>query len=271
MSSGLCAAILAVVLSGGEPDAHKVDFKARLGRYEGCFVIKEIGRNWTFRHSPSRCAERFSPCSTFKIFNSLAGLECGVVTGPDMVLKWDGKPQWNKAWEHDHTLASAVKESVVWYFQEVARRIGPERMNKYLAACDYGNQDTSGGIDKFWLSSTLKISPDEQIRFMEDLYTDHLPFRKDVMATVRKLLVFKQGGDWVFSGKTGTAATNDKPVMGWFVGHVRSADRQFVFAINIHAEDKVWGSTARDLAFEILKDLGLVDDSPPVSDAAQHG
>ena len=156
-----------------------------------------------------------------------------------------------------------MKESVVWYFQEVARRIGPERMKKYLAACDYGNQDMSAGIDKFWLDTSLLISADEQIRFMENLYQDRLPFKKDVMKTVRGLLIQKLGADWVFSGKTGTAAKNDKPVLGWFVGHVRSKDRQFIFAINIQAADGAWGPTARELAFNILKDMHLVSEAEP--------
>src|ERR1043166_6789105 len=253
--------VLALQLSGGAPDARQVDVKSHLVKFEGCFVIKELGGKWSFRYNQAGCEKRFSPCSTFKIFNSLAALDSGVIAGPDTLLKWDGKPQWMKSWERDHTLASAIKESVVWYFQEVARRIGAERMKKYLAACGYGNQDTSAGIDKFWLNTSLKISANEQIRFMEELYQDRLPFKKDVMATVRLLLIQKQGNDWVFSGKTGTAAENDKPVFGWFVGHVRSKDRQFVFAINIQASDGAWGPTARELAFGILKDLHLVTEA----------
>ena len=263
MSLAFITVVVAMVLSGGEPDARHVDFQSHLGKFEGCFIIRELGKPWSLRHNEARCAQRFSPCSTFKVFNSLAALDSGVIAGPDTLLQWDGSPQHFKTWERDHTLASAVKDSVVWYFQEVARRIGAERMKKYLAACDYGNQDISAGIDRFWLDASLKISADEQIRFMEGLYQDRLPFKKDVMKTVRSLLVQKQGADWVFSGKTGTAALQDKPVLGWFVGHVRSKDRQFVFAINIQAADGAWGPTARDLAFNILKDLRLVSDAEP--------
>jgi beta-lactamase class D len=54
-------------------------------------------------------------------------------------------PDWNR----DHTLASAIRFSVVWYFQEIARRIGAARMQRYVDAFQYGNRDLSGGVDRF--------------------------------------------------------------------------------------------------------------------------
>lgn len=234
-----------------------VDFPARFKGHDACFVLKEVGQDLTLTYNAERCRLPLAPCSTFKIFSSLAALDTGVIAGPDTLLKWDGTPQNRKECEKDHTLASAVKVSVVWYFQEAARRIGPERMKSYLDQSDYGNRDISGGIDKFWLESSLVISANEQLRFMERLYTDKLPFKPKVMDQVREMIVLKQGDGWVFSGKTGTGGTHDKATLGWFVGHVRCRDRQFVFAANIRA-DHVMGPHTRDMVFEVLKDLGLV-------------
>ena len=37
-------------------------------------------------------------------------------------------------WRQDHTLATAMRDSVVWYFQEIAKRLGPEREREYFDA-----------------------------------------------------------------------------------------------------------------------------------------
>jgi beta-lactamase class D len=252
----LLAAACAEPAGQGDTDAR---MKSILGAYEGCVIVKEVGGKTILRYNDKRCAEPFSPCSTFKIFNAIAGLDSGVVTGPDMLLKWDGSKQYMKAWEHDHTLASAIKESVVWYFREVAKRIGQERMQKYLTENNYGNKDMSGGLEKFWIESTLKISANEQIEFLETLYTGQLKFSPKAVETVKKLIVQKEGGGTVFSGKTGSGRRDeqDEKALGWFVGHVRKNDRQYVFAVNITGKG-AYGKEARKIAEEVLADEGLL-------------
>ena len=248
--------LIAVVCA--EPQAQP-DTDARLksifGAYEGCAVIKEIGGKTVLHFNEKRCQTPLSPCSTFKIFNAMAGLESGAVTGADMVLKWDGSKQSFKSWEHDHTLASAIKDSVVWYFREVARRVGGEKMQKYLDENSYGNRDMSGGLEKFWIQSSLRISADQQIDFLERMYAGKLEFSPQVVDAVKRLIIQKEIGDTVFSGKTGSGR-GDKS-LGWFVGYVRNKDKQYVFALNISGEG-AWGPEARKIAEQILVDQGLL-------------
>lgn len=254
--------VVATVLAASSPVRPAppgVDFDARFGDFPGCFVLKEIGADWTLRFGDARCAERLAPCSTFKIFNALAALDSGVLDGPDATIPWDGKPKHFKAWQRDHTLATAIRDSVLWYFQEVARRIGLEGMKGYLDRCAYGNRSTAGGVDQFWLDGSLAISANEQADFLERLYADRLPFKPQAMKAVRKMLVLRKGDDWVFSGKTGTGGRDDRAILGWFVGHVRRGEREYVFALNIRAEEGARGQTARDIAFRILADLNLVE------------
>lgn len=239
--------------------AAPIDFDARFGAFDGCFVLKEIGQDFTIRYKADRCKEGLSPCSTSKIFNSLVALDSGVATGPDMELKWDGKAQNRKECEKDHTLRSAVRVSVVWYFQELARRVGAQRMQGYLNKLEYGNKDMSGGIDQFWLCSSLKISAEEQLSFIENLYTNRLPIKPEVMEQVRDMIVLERSGDWVFSGKTGTGCSYERNDLGWFVGHLKSGKREFVFAANAKGLDAM-GLKTRDIVFSILKDLRLVRD-----------
>ncbi len=263
MSSAIALAfVFSTTVNDPSMDLSKVDFAARFGKFDGCFVIKEVGTGPMRFHKEQDCKRRLAPCSTFKIFNALAALDAGAVKGPDTLLKWDGTPNRRKECEKDHTLASAIRDSVVWYFQEVARRIGPERMQRYLDGCDYGNRDISAGIDTFWLETSLRISAVEQLRFMERLYTDKLPFTPEAMQAVREMIVLRRGDGWTFSGKTGTGAGGtDGAALGWFVGHIRSGERQFVLVANIRGEG-ARGPTLREMAFDTLKDLGLIEDAP---------
>lgn len=261
MSAGLLLFQLALVAceSSDAPTLDRVDFAARFKGFDGCFVIQPVDGAWTLRHNDRRCAEPLSPCSTFKIFIALAALESGVIEGPDTKLQWDGKPKPIKAWEKDHTLATAIRDSVVWYFQEVAGRIGEKRMQQFLDAVKYGNRDMSGGLKTFWLQTSLKISADEQVRFLARLYRNQLPFSQRAMDEVKKMLVLDKGKNWTFSGKTGTGSSDGKLTLGWFVGCVKSHEREYVFAINIAAPDGALGRGAKEIAKAILKDLGLLD------------
>jgi beta-lactamase class D len=142
------------------------DLSEFFGGREGCFVLYDAQADTWLRHNPRGCAERFTPCSTFKIANSLIALHTGVASGPEFSLKWDGVKHPITAWNRDHTMRSAFSNSAVWFYQEIARRIGPERMTDGLRRFDYGNCDTSGGVTNFWLDSTLRISADEQVAFL---------------------------------------------------------------------------------------------------------
>ena len=149
--------------------------RGNLGRffpgYASTLVVLDLDSGAITRHNPELARRRFSPCSTFKIPNSLIGLETGVIPGPDFVLPWDGTHYEIAAWNRDHDLRSAIANSVVWYYRELARRVGLARMKEYVERFSYGNQDLSGGVDRFWLGSSLRISPEEQVAFLRRFET----------------------------------------------------------------------------------------------------
>ncbi len=236
--------------------------------YQGCFVLYDLERNLYLRFNESRCSQRFAPCSTFKIPNSLIGLETGVLENERSRKKWDGAPKMLKVWERDHDLASAIRYSVVWYYQSVARDIGAERMRQYLDLLDYGNRDISGGIDRFWLGNSLKISADEQIVFLAKLYRDGLPLGDHALEVTKKILVQEEGPDYRLSGKTGSDWESGNWLLGWFVGHLRCEKGEFVFALNIAEGEDPRGPTARTKAREILRALDLLPERPAKGTAA---
>ncbi|MBX7132802.1 MAG: hypothetical protein K1X67_09020 [Fimbriimonadaceae bacterium] len=220
------------------------------------FLLKEVGGRVLVDLDPKRSNTPFSPCSTFKIMNSLVGLDTGVLKGTQDKFKWDGVKRERAEANRDQTLESAFKDSIVWVYQDVARRIGPVRMQKALDAAKYGNCDISGGIDKFWLTSSLEISPKNQLAVVESLHTDTLPFSKRAQATVRELMLQESKVGWEFSGKTGTGILPDKSRLGWFVGSVKSKGKRYVFVACIEGPKGTTGYTARTMTLKALSSLG---------------
>lgn len=257
VAAGLVAAALTAVPGGAE------DVVQDLGRffpgYRSAFVLRDVNGGRTLRHDPALAGTRTSPCSTFKIPNSLVGLETGVVPDVSFVLKWDGVRRPHAEWNRDHDLRSAIRYSVVWYYQELARRVGPERMAKWVSALRYGNEDVSGGIDRFWLGSSLRISPDEQIDFLARLHAGELPVSARSLGIVKDILVQDPPGPGlVYRGKTGSCQDPGAPDShGWWVGSVEKDGRLFVFAALIEGPGAS-GMVCRPMAEKALAALGVL-------------
>jgi beta-lactamase class D len=226
----------------------------------GTFVMYDEANDKYIVFNEAQSIKRLSPCSTFKIYNSLIGLETGVLDQEDVytLFKWNGKQYTFPAWNHDQTLASATKDSVVWYFQELAQRIGTEKMQAGLDNIDYGNRDISGGLTTFWLGSSLQISAREQVDLLRKLYTGKLPVSPQNVDIVKKNITLLENGDVKFMGKTGSGLQDDKWILGWFVGCVEKQGHRYFFATNIQAADGAIGGKAREITKSILKDLQIL-------------
>lgn len=232
----------------------------------GTFVL--LGPDAQARHDPERAATRVLPASTFKIPNSLIALETGVADGPDFALERDTirvprEEWWPAAWAEDHTFRTALPGSVVWYYQELARRIGPDRMRESLQRFDYGNREISGGIDRFWLTGGLRISAEEQVEFLRRFYNGELGVSDRSTRLVRELLVMEESADYRLSGKTGWAGLGegDAPDIGWFVGYLERGPDVYFFALNIDIERADDVAARVSITKAILSDLGLMQAS----------
>ena len=159
-----------------------------------------------------------------------------------------------RSWNRDHDLRSAVSNSVLWYFQETARRIGPERMAKGVKALRYGNADTSSGPTTFWLGGSLQVTPAGQVDFLDRLRRGELAASERSQSLVRELLIVGRDGEAVLRGKSGTLLDPD---LGWFVGWLERDGRARVFATRIRGEGARGYTTARQLTEAALGRLGL--------------
>ena len=206
---------------------------------EGTFVAYKVDDYLIIASDKVRSGEGKLPASTFKIPNSLIALETGVVQDPDKdVFKWDGVKRDIEAWNKDHTLRSAIAVSAVPVYQEIARRIGQERMQKYVDLFEYGNRDIGGGIDQFWLTGNLRIDPVEQIDFVDRLRRGVLPVSKRAQELVRDILPVTKVGDATIRSKSGLlGAEIGKPSLGWLVGWAEKGSSTTVFAMNMDCKE----------------------------------
>lgn len=226
---------------------------------EGCFVLLDEKQNLTYRSDSDCAAERFLPASTYKILNALIALESGTASGPDFELTWDGTYYPIDTWNRNQTLKSAMQNSVVWYYQELARREGAETIQKYLTASAYGNQNMGGPIDSFWLEGDLRISADEQITFLQKLVHNQLPFSAQNMAAVRSMILVEETPTYRLYAKTGWA-TRQLPQVGWYVGYLEENGQVYYFANTYHSSQpgSNFGDARLAVTRLILNSLGLL-------------
>ncbi|MGS2618225.1 penicillin-binding transpeptidase domain-containing protein [Micromonospora sp. LZ34] len=195
----------------------------------GTFVLYDVTAARVVMVDRERAGRRFIPASTFKIPHSLIALETGVVRDEHEKVPYGGRPQPVAAWERDMGLRDAVRVSNVPVFQELARRIGPEREREWLRRLGYGNGEVGSEVDRFWLSGPLAISADEQARW---LARGELPADRGHQRTVRDILRVERTAEHALYGKTGQTDATD-PGTGWWVGWVERGDRLYCFALNV--------------------------------------
>jgi beta-lactamase class D len=212
------------------------------------------------------CSRRTLPASTFKIPHALIGLQTGVITAKT-VMKWDGQKKDFPAWQRDHTVDSAIKSSVVWFFQRMASSIGRERELQQLRAFNYGSATFTGEVTQFWLNGDLQISPLEQIAFLKRMFAYDLPVDRGHIDTVKTALTMPRGkvsnamglhefplawpAGTVVRVKTGNGTVNGERV-SWLVGGLESGGTQYVFASRATSKAALDNTAGLQLALRVL-------------------
>ncbi|MEP6684669.1 MAG: penicillin-binding transpeptidase domain-containing protein [Parafilimonas sp.] len=198
----------------------------------------------------------FLPASTFKIVNSLIGLQTGVINNEKMVIPWDGVVRADTNWNKDLTMEQAFKLSAVPYYQEVARRIGKDTMQLWLDsigyAAKYGHAEIHNDLDSFWLDNNFKITADEQLGLVKKLYFDQLPFQKRVQEVVKKVMLQEENANYKLSYKTGWGFKPDGTSIGWVIGWEEENVHPYFFVLQIQGPHNM---DMRNIRISILKDI----------------
>lgn len=224
-------------------------------------------------HREGTCDEAFYPMSTFKLPIALMGFDAGVLsdaTAPN----WPYQAKFDRPKRERKPVDPSIwmRDSIVWYSQEITRRLGQRRFTDYVNRLDYGNRDVSsgpGGSDGLtgsWLMASLKISADGQAAFLKRMVSGALPVSPEAVAkTMAVTPRFEAGDGWTVWGKTGSGRMRDargrpdsnRP-LGWFVGWAEREGERVVFA-RLFVDDKPHSQpisfTTRDGLIADLPDL----------------
>ncbi len=253
--------LLCLCLIPAFTNAQEID-KALLKDYNTALIIYNRYSGDVINIDPVLSARRLPPCSTFKIYNTLIGLELGLLKGSDDPwYKWDGVHRDIDGWNQDLTLREAFRASAVPAYQILARQIGLERMKKYIEDINYGTKDTSSGIDIFWLPQpgrvSIMISADEQVALLNKLFDGKLPFAEKNIALLKDIMEADKTEKGTLYGKTGSG-TNSEGQLGWYVGFLETKGTTYVFACNITGGKNPSGKAARAIVESVLKSKGLL-------------
>ena len=213
-------------------------------RVIGCFGMYNNSTNqFTFYNKKRFTDSSYLPASTFKIVNSLIGLQTGIISSDSMIIKWDGIKRNVEAWNKDLSMYEAFRVSSVPYYQEVARRIGKEQMEFWMDTVNYGAgaKDTifriNTAIDTFWLDNTLKITPDEELGLVKMLYFNQLPFFKAYQEKVKQAMLFENTTVYRLAYKTGWGKTENGNHLAWILGWVEENNHPYFFVLNFESPD----------------------------------
>ena len=230
---------------------------------DGVILVYDSRNDKYYSNSFEKAKEGHLPASTFKIANSIIGLETRVIKSENSIFKWNGEKRYLSVWEKDLNLNQAFQLSCVPCFQDVARKIGIARMKDYLKKLGYGEMEVgTNSLDVFWLEGNSKISPFQQIDFLKRFYFSELPITETTYQIVKNILMIKTNEKYILSGKTGWSTRNGID-NGWFVGYVESNKNIYFFATNISpGKDfnmKLFASIRKKVTMESLNKINVLN------------
>ena len=235
----------------------QTDLSSYFKNYEGSFVLFNSNRDsWTV-YDMEHATLRVAPNSTYKIYDALFGLEEDIITPENSFIAWNGETYPFEAWNADQTLQSAMNSSVNWYFESVDEQLGAANISNYIKEIGYGNENISGDFSTYWMESSLKISPIEQVELLTRLQNNSLGFAPENINAVKDAICLSSSDAGTFYGKTGTGRVDGQDVNGWFIGYIETVDNTYFFATNIGADSDATGGNATEITMSILSDMNI--------------
>ena len=234
-----------------------IDLSSYFSKYNGSFVLYDLKSDTWRIYNENLATKRVSPDSTYKIYDALLGLEEDIITPEDSFIAWNGENYPFEAWNSDQTLQSAMSASVNWYFQSIDRQLTYADIQSYIHQIKYGNENLGSNLSSYWLESSLKISPVEQVELLMKLQNNSFGFSPENINAVKDSICLSSSDAGKFYGKTGTGRVNGKDINGWFIGYIETADNIYFFANNIESDDDAAGSNAAKITMSILSDLNI--------------
>lgn len=234
-----------------------LDSSYKASNLAGTVLIFDAKQNINYCYNSSNFNVRYSPASTFKIFNTLVAFETGIVKDSSTSISWDNKIRKPDYLNQNLSIKRAFRYSAVWAYQNLARQAGYASFSKWLKACNYGNANCEGAIDQFWLNDSLKITVDEQLNFLIQLQENKLPFSEQAVRQTKEIMFEEKTSMGNLYAKTGWAG-NDKQDLGWYIGWIESEKQLFYFVHLITSNDlnnSKFAGSRKEIPLSILNTL----------------
>jgi beta-lactamase class D len=266
--------LAATCAQAAEPDALR-QLQENLRQADAAFALQDLQSDGFFRYNETRCQQAFNPFATFHLPLALIALESGVAKDAQALIPWnrlkyplqaDTLSELPPHWAEDQTLRAAFERAVPWYFKELAERLGPQRLQRYLDKLRYGDQalsaNAAGELEQFWVEGSLHITLNEQLALLRALYEQRLPVSKRAQKLTSELLIKEQTEFYTLRGITGSGMLPSGKYLGWFVGWLETRNGVCVFALNLlGADDEAVNEPAVKLVKTALGLLGYLPSS----------
>jgi len=235
-------------------------------RVSGCFAMFDNGTGQFTVYNMNRYRDSaYLPASTFKIVNSLIGLETGIVRDSSTIIPWDSVKRKGPNCNQDLTMQDAFRFSCVPWYQELARRIGKDRMQHWIDTIGYarsrGNPVITNNLDTFWLDNSVKVTGDEQLGLVKKLYFDQLPFQPRSQRIVRSMMKQEENANYRLSYKTGMGFTEEGHALGWMIGFIEENNHPYFFVLQLESpeHDYDMAPVRMSMLKQILKQYGFLE------------
>ena len=239
-----------------------LDLSANFNGITGCAVLYSPSENKYSLYNKDMAEQEVSPYSTFKIISRLIGLHNDIIKDETSTMNYDGTQYPNSEWNENLTLQKAFQTSCIWYFHQIINSAGEQEVKKELSELEYGNCDVSARegsninpykeLNGFWLGSSLKISPYEQVGVLSKIFEGKSFYDSQNVEILKKIMLIEDGQEKKVNGKTGSGTNGE----AWFIGFTEKGQQREYFAIYLEdslQKERVSSSLAKEIALKIIE------------------
>lgn len=241
-------------------EENNIDLSENFNGINGCCVVFNLKENQYLFYNKALANKRVSPYSTFKIVSTLIGLQNKIIEDQDSTMHYNNIKYPVETWNQNLTLKDAFQSSCIWFFKQVIDAVGQNEVKAEIDQLSYGNCDVSewngsnvnlfDDLNGFWLNSSLKISPFEQVQLLTKIFEGHTFYSNEYIEILKNLM--KDDHNQQIYGKTGAGPNG----IAWFIGFLEQKHKKIYIAVYLddNTRNYISGSLAKDIAFKILKD-----------------